>query len=208
MATKSSLTEIQTCVLQEIKDCIRLYGHPPTRKEIADKLGWKSPNAAEEHLRALERKGYITIIPRISRGIRLTTNSSTNMGLPMVGNVAAGSPIFSTEHIHDYHSIPANFFSPPAEYLLQVKGMSMRDAGILEDDWLAVRRLNNNSPRNGQIIVARVNDEVTVKRYKQQGRHEVLLIPANPDYDTMVVDLRYNFVDIEGLVVGVIRRQP
>ncbi len=198
----SNLTHRQEQVLQLIRSYAEETGYPPTRAEIAQMLGYKSANAAEEHIKALARKGAIEIIPGASRGIRLPDNHE---GIPIVGQVAAGSPILAQEHIEDYCSIPHSFFSPSADYLLRVKGMSMKDAGILDGDLLAVHR--TDQARNGQIVVARVGEEVTVKRFKRVGNRSIVeLWPENPDFTVIEVDLRDKEFAIEGLSVGVIRR--
>ncbi len=190
---------------QQVLDVIRLYvaetGYPPTRADIARELGFKSANAAEEHLRALARKGAIEMIAGASRGIRLTESS----GLPIIGRVAAGSPVLATEHIEDYCELPPGFFSPNADYLLRVTGDSMKDVGILDGDLLAVQ--NTQTARDGQIVVARIEDEVTVKRLKRSGQHSVKLLPENSDYKPIVVDLRQTEFAIEGVSVGVIRQR-
>ncbi len=197
-----NLTNKQEQVLQLIKSYAEETGYPPTRAEIARMLGYKSANAAEEHIKALARKGAIEVIPGASRGIRLPEDQS---GIPIVGRVAAGSPILAQEHIEEYCTLPHSFFHPAADYLLRVHGMSMKDAGILDGDLLAVHR--TDQVRNGQIVVARINDEVTVKRFKRVGnRAQVELWPENPDFDVIEVDLRDQSFAIEGLSVGVIRR--
>ncbi|HEY7885211.1 MAG TPA: transcriptional repressor LexA [Cellvibrionaceae bacterium] len=197
-----NLTARQQQVLELIKSYAEETGYPPTRAEIARMLGYKSPNAAEEHIKALARKGAIEVIPGASRGIRLP---EIQEGLPIIGRVAAGSPILATEHIEDYCEIPHSFFSPSADYLLSVHGMSMKDAGILDGDLLAVH--STDQARNGQIVVARIGDEVTVKRFRREGnRAQVELWPENPDFDVITVDLRDQNFAIEGLSVGVIRR--
>lgn len=198
-----NLTARQEQVLQLIKSYAEETGYPPTRAEIANILGYKSPNAAEEHIKALARKGAIEVIPGASRGIRLPEKIS---GIPIVGRVAAGSPILALEHIEEYCNIPPNFFSPTADYLLRVNGMSMKDVGILDGDLLAVHR--TDQVRSGQIVVARIGEEVTVKRYKRIGnRLQVELWPENPDFDVIHVDLNDQEFSIEGLSVGVIRRE-
>lgn len=198
-----NLTARQEQVLDLIKSYADETGYPPTRAEIARILGYKSPNAAEEHIKALARKGAIEVIPGASRGIRLPEKAP---GLPIVGRVAAGSPILAQEHIEDYCNIPPNFFSPNADYLLRVSGMSMKDIGILDGDLLAVHR--TDQVRNGQIVVARIGEEVTVKRYKRGvNRSQVELWPENPDFDVIYVDLADQEFSIEGLSVGVIRRE-
>lgn len=195
------LTARQQQVLDVIRDYVADTGYPPTRADIARELGFKSANAAEEHLRALARKGAIEMIAGASRGIRLNESS----GLPIIGRVAAGSPILATEHIEDHCELAAGFFSPSADYLLRVSGDSMKDVGILDGDLLAVN--NTDTARDGQIVVARIEDEVTVKRLKRSGQHTLKLLPENPDYDPIVIDLRQTEVSIEGVSVGVIRQQ-
>ena len=199
-----NLTARQEQVLQLIKNYADETGYPPTRAEIARILGYKSPNAAEEHIKALAKKGAIEIVPGASRGIRLP--EPVDEGVPIVGRVAAGNPILAQEHIEDYCNIPPNFFSPSADYLLRVNGMSMKDAGILDGDLLAVHR--TTQVRSGQIVVARIGEEVTVKRYKRIGnRSQVELWPENPEFDVIHVDLADQEFTIEGLSVGVIRRE-
>ena len=198
------LTGRQEQILNFIREYLAETGFPPTRSEIAQEMGFKSPNAAEEHLRALARKGAIEMLPGTSRGIRLPI--SEQLGLPIVGQVAAGSPILAEESIDDYCDIPRDLFSPRADYLLAVKGTSMIDVGIYEDDLLAVHK--TDQARNGDIVVARVDDEVTVKRLEtSRGKHKVTLIAENPDFDPIVVDLRDRAFAIEGISVGVIRRK-
>jgi repressor LexA len=194
------LTARQQQVLDVIRQYVAETGYPPTRADIARELGFKSANAAEEHLRALARKGAIEMIAGASRGIRLTESS----GLPIIGRVAAGSPVLATEHIEDYCELPPGFFSPNADYLLRVTGDSMKDVGILDGDLLAVQ--NMQTARDGQIVVARIEDEVTVKRLKRSGQHSVKLLPENSDYKPIVVDLRQTEFAIEGVSVGVIRQ--
>ena len=195
------LTPRQAQVLDLIRRHIDDTGYPPTRADIAGALGFKSPNAAEEHLKALARKGAIEMIPGTSRGIRLPDTG----GLPVVGRVAAGNPILAQENIEDHVDIPAGFFRPRADFLLRVRGDSMRDAGILDGDLLAVHRTPEAS--NGQVVVARVEDEVTVKRFQRtRARNRVLLLPENDDYEPIEVDLANQAFHIEGLSVGVIRR--
>lgn len=197
------LTKRQTEVLECIKHYILTTGYPPTRADIAQELGFKSANAAEEHLKALARKGAIEIIPGTSRGIRVPDLEETEAGLPVIGQVAAGSPILAQEHIEDHCTIAADFFHPKADYLLRVRGMSMKDVGIMDGDLLAVHQCQD--ARNGQIVVARIDDEVTVKRFRQEG-HMVYLIAENEAFDPIEVDLREQTLAIEGLSVGVIRR--
>ncbi len=204
------LTKRQKEVLVFISDHIDSIGFPPTRNEIVKHFGFRSPNAAESHLRTLEHKGMIRIKAGHSRGITLTALSRSNlpaaktvrMPLPLVGRVAAGSPILAQENIeHEYRVDPSLFSSRP-HYLLRVEGNSMRDAGILDGDLLAVHR--TPEARDGQIVVARLDDEVTVKRFKRR-RHLVSLLPENPDFEPILVDLRHQELVIEGLGVGVIR---
>lgn len=196
------LTARQQEVLNLVKAHMEETGYPPTRAEIAKKLGFKSANAAEEHLKALARKGAIEMISGASRGIRLPQSES---GIPLVGRVAAGNPILAEENIEDYCNIPHSFFTPTADYLLRVQGMSMMDIGILDGDLLAVH--STQQARNGQIVVARIEDEVTVKRFKREGNSaSIQLLPENPDFEPINVDLRDENFAIEGLSVGVIRQ--
>ena len=198
----NKLTTRQAEVLEFIKSYIEETGYPPTRADIARELGFKSANASEEHLKALARKGAIEMIPGTSRGIKLPENE--NEGLPIIGRVAAGNPILAEEHIEDYCELPASFFSPNADYLLQVCGDSMIECGIMDGDLLAVHRTQNVN--NGDIVVARIEDEVTVKRFKRsRSKHQVTLLPENKDYSPIEVDLRHQDFQIEGLGVGVIR---
>ena len=192
------LTPRQAEILQLIRDTIEETGFPPTRMEIARMLGFASPNAAEEHLRALERKGALEILDGTARGLRLTEA----LGLPLVGRVAAGSPMLAEEHIVGRYSVDPNLFRPRADYLLKVRGLSMIDAGILDGDVIAVHRTSEAT--NGQIVVARIGDEVTVKRLKRRGR-EVLLLPENDAFAPIVVDPRRTSLAIEGVAVGLIR---
>ncbi|MDP2559559.1 transcriptional repressor LexA [Psychrobium sp. 1_MG-2023] len=199
------LTNRQAEILQLIKDNIAITGMPPTRAEIAKKLGFKSANAAEEHLKALAKKGAIEIIPGTSRGIRLppeAANDSEEQGLPLIGQVAAGEPILAQEHVEAHYKVDPSMFHPQADYLLRVNGMSMRDIGIIDGDLLAVHK--TTSVNEGQVVVARVEDDVTVKRFERQD-NKVLLHPENPEFSTIVVDLEYQSLEIEGLAVGVIR---
>ncbi|MBL4742859.1 MAG: repressor LexA [Idiomarina sp.] len=197
------LTPRQSEILALIKDNLQATGMPPTRAEIASKLGFRSANAAEEHLKALARKGVIEILPGMSRGIRLIGDDfDIEEGLPLIGQVAAGSPILAQEHIEGHFKVDEGLFYPAASFLLKVNGMSMRDIGILDGDLLAVHK--TEQARNGQVVVARVEDEVTVKRFEQKGR-KVLLHPENDEFSTIVVDLSEQVFAIEGLAVGVIR---
>ncbi|MDP6652186.1 MAG: transcriptional repressor LexA [Gammaproteobacteria bacterium] len=197
------LTSRQEEILGYIKDYMHDTGFPPTRSEIAQHMGFRSPNAAEEHLRALARKGAIEMLPGTSRGIKLPINEQ--LGLPIIGQVAAGSPILAEESIADYCDIPPDLFSPRADYLLTVKGTSMIDVGIYEDDLLAVHKTDRAN--NGDIVVARIDDEVTVKRLEtSRSKYRMNLIAENPDYAPIEVDLRSNDFAIEGISVGIIRR--
>jgi len=225
----SKLTDRQQEILDLIRQTVARTGFPPTRAEIARALGFRSPNAAEDHLKALARKGAIELTAGASRGIRLkdaadaagqaaaapggAASASSAMGglvdavgrllLPLVGRVAAGSPILATEHVEREVGIDPSLFAQTPDYLLKVRGMSMRDAGILEGDLLAVKRASE--ARNGQIVVARLGDDVTVKRLqRQQGRIE--LLPENPDFSPIVVDGTQEFA-LEGIAVGLIRTQ-
>lgn len=194
------LTPRQQEVLDFVKSYLSDTGYPPTRAEIAEKLGFKSANASEEHLKALARKGAIEIIPGTSRGIKLPVSH----GLPIVGRVAAGNPILAEEHIEDYCEIPSSFFHPRADYLLAVRGDSMIECGILDGDLLAVHRTPNAN--NGDIVVARIDDEVTVKRFKtNRSKYQITLLPENSAYNPIEVDLREQNLVIEGLGVGVLR---
>ena len=194
------LTPRQSEVLELIKQHIEDTGYPPTRADIAQKLGFKSANAAEEHLKALARKGAIEMIPGTSRGIKLPDSE----GLPIIGRVAAGHPILAQEHIEGHCEIPPTFFRPSADYMLVVRGDSMIECGILDGDLLAVHRTQSVNP--GDIVVARIDDEVTVKRFRKgKAAHEIVLEPENQDYSPIEVDLRKVDVAIEGLAVGVIR---
>ena len=197
------LTPRQQEVLDLIKSTMIDSGMPPTRAEIARHLGFKSANAAEEHLRALARKGFIEIVPGASRGIRIP--APINQGIPIVGRVAAGSPILASEHIEDYCELKPNFFSPAADYFLTVRGESMIDVGIFDGDLLAVH--STTQVQNGQIVVARIGDEVTVKRFQQEKNSQTVhLIAENKDYAAIVVDLKKEAFSIEGISVGVIRQ--
>ena len=198
-----NLTMKQQQILEYIKDHLNLTGFPPTRSDIANEMGYKSPNAAEDHLRALARKGAIEIIPGTSRGIRLPINEQ--LGLPIIGQVAAGFPILAEESIAGYSEVPSSFFTPSADYLLTVKGSSMIDIGIFEDDLLAVHKTDQAA--NGDIVVARIDNEVTVKRFEyQKGNPMVKLIAENPDFTPISVNLEEDDFSIEGISVGVIRR--
>src|SRR5688572_13072817 len=201
------LTDRQHEILKLVRELTEVSGYPPTRAEIAQRMGFRSVNAAEQHLRALEKKGAIEISSGASRGIRvLDTRPGARMGklleLPVVGRVAAGSPMLAEEHIQGRYQVDPNLFTPRADYLLRVRGMSMRDAGILEGDLLAVHR--TPEARSGQVIVARLGDEVTVKRLRRRG-NSIELLPENPDFDPIEVDARSEPLAIEGVAVGIIR---
>lgn len=196
------LTPRQTQILEMIQDFIAETGMPPTRAEIARELGFKSANAAEEHLRALQKKGVLELVPGASRGIQLKDSLREQIGLPLVGRVAAGSPILAEEHIETHYRLDPQLFNPKPHYLLRVHGMSMKDAGILDGDLVAVHR--TPEVRSRQIVVARLDDEVTVKRYRQSGS-KVELLPENEEFEPIHVDLAEQTMVIEGVVVGVIR---
>ncbi len=199
----SDLTPRQSQVLQLIRQSLQESGMPPTRAEIASQLGFRSANAAEEHLRALARKGCVELLPGSSRGIRLKDTIREQLGLPLIGRVAAGRPILAEEHIVDHLKIDPALFQPRPHYLLKVVGMSMKNVGILDGDLVAVHR--TAEVRNRQIVVARLENEVTVKRYRQQGSI-VWLMPENSDFEPIRVDLQQEPLLIEGVVVGVLRR--
>ncbi|MFD2096811.1 transcriptional repressor LexA [Corallincola platygyrae] len=202
------LTPRQAEILALIKDNIEATGMPPTRAEIARRLGFKSANAAEEHLKALAKKGLIEILPGTSRGIRVIPQegdeaAANDDGLPLIGQVAAGTPILAQEHVEAHYKVDPHLFRPNADFLLRVHGDSMKDIGILEGDLLAVHK--TTTANNGQVVVARVgDDEVTVKRFEQNGR-QVLLHAENEAYSPIKVDLGAESLSIEGLAVGVIR---
>jgi repressor LexA len=200
------LTRRQQEILSLIRRQIEKTGMPPTRADICAALGFKSPNAAESHLRALEAKGVIEMTPGASRGIRIVAQGarSPEFSLPVVGRVAAGQPILAVEHIEDHCRVDPRLFKPRADYLLHVRGYSMRGAGILDGDLLAVHRARQ--AENGDIVVARVNnEEVTVKRFHRRSAYLVRLLPENPDFDPIELDLREDTLAIEGLGVGVLR---
>ena len=219
MYEKPKLTDRQQQILELVQSAIERTGAPPTRAEIAAELGFKSANAAEEHLQALARKGVIELIGGTSRGIRLRSEtlralnesrgkqfslplpSLSQLTLPLVGRVAAGSPILAQEHIDQTYLVEASMFPRRPDYLLKVRGMSMRDAGIIDGDLLAVQKAKD--AKNDQIVVARLGDEVTVKRFRRT-RGTVELIPENPDFKTIVLDGDVDF-ELEGLAVGLIR---
>ncbi len=215
------LTARQEQILNLIKEAIENTGFPPTRAEIATELGFKSANAAEEHLQALARKGAIEISPGTSRGIRLRDMNPGGSGmyakarqmalphpalmqlsLPLIGRVAAGSPILAQEHVEANYQVDPSLFSAKPDYLLKVRGLSMRDAGILDGDLLAVKKAD--SAKNGQIVVARLGDDVTVKRYKKTGS-VIELLPENPDFEPIRVNSNRDDFALEGLAVGLLR---
>ena len=219
MLDHPKLTPRQQQILDLIQSSIARTGAPPTRAEIASSFGFKSANAAEEHLQALARKGVIDLVSGTSRGIRLRADTVRNINaargnsfalplssmaqliLPLVGRVAAGSPILAQEHIDQSYSVEPSLFAAKPDYLLKVRGMSMRDAGIMDGDLLAVQ--SAHEARNGQIVVARLGDDVTVKRFKRTPQG-IELLPENPDYKVIHVSPEEPFA-IEGLAVGLIR---
>jgi repressor LexA len=195
------LTARQQQIFDLIKDNLEETGYPPTRAEIAQTLGFRSANAAEDHLRARARKGVIEMIPGASRGIRVVQQFN---GIPIVGRVAAGEPILAEQNIEDYQEMPSSSFHPHADYFLRVQGLSMIDVGIMDGDLLAVHQ--QPTAENQQIVVARVDGEVTVKRLKRtRSKYEIQLLPENRDYSPIIVDLRAQEFAIEGLAVGVVR---
>jgi repressor LexA len=219
MIDTPKLTARQQQILDLIQSAIARTGAPPTRAEIAAELGFKSANAAEEHLQALARKGVIELVSGTSRGIRLRSEalrsineqrnkqfslplpSLAQLALPLIGRVAAGSPILAQEHVDQTYYVESSLFQRKPDYLLKVRGMSMRDAGIMDGDLLAV--MATKDAKNGQIVVARLGDDVTVKRYRRT-KNTIELLPENPDYPTIVVEPGDAF-EIEGLAVGLIR---
>jgi repressor LexA len=220
MDERPKLTERQQQILDLVQSAIERTGAPPTRAEIAAELGFRSPNAAEEHLQALARKGVIELVGGTSRGIRLRPDtlralnesrgrqfhlplpSLSQLTLPLVGRVAAGSPILAQEHVDHTYTVEASMFARKPDYLLKVRGMSMRDAGILDGDLLAVQRAKD--AKNGQIVVARLGDDVTVKRYRRT-KASIELIAENPEYQTIVVGPGEPNFELEGIAVGLIR---
>ncbi len=218
MEERPKLTDRQQQILDLVQSAIERTGAPPTRAEIAAELGFRSPNAAEEHLQALARKGVIELVGGTSRGIRLRADTLrlvneargkqfslpglAQLSLPLVGRVAAGSPILAQEHIDQTYIVEASMFARRPDYLLKVRGMSMQGVGIMDGDLLAVQK--SKEAKNGQIVVARLGDEVTVKRFKR-GRHGIELIPENPDFQTIIVTPGETQFELEGLAVGLIR---
>ena len=192
------LTERQAEILAYLREHLAREGRPPTRPELAAAFGLASMNGVQKHLLALAAKGVLELVPNAARGIRLLEEA----GLPLVGRVAAGSPMLAIENVLGRYPVDPSLFTPRADYLLQVRGLSMRDEGILDGDWLVVHR--TTEARNGQIVVARVGNDVTVKRLKVRGS-KAELIPANPDFQVMHLDLERDSLEIEGIAVGVIR---
>lgn len=221
---RPKLTERQQQILDLVESAIQRTGAPPTRAEIAGALGFRSANAAEEHLQALARKGVIELVGGTSRGIRLKSEALrrlhearerqfslplpglAQLALPLVGRVAAGSPILAQEHIDQTYHVEAGLFARKPDYLLRVRGMSMRDAGILDGDLLAVQK--TTEAKNGQIVVARLGDEVTVKRLRRARGGAIELVPENPDFEVITVPPGDEGFALEGLAVGLIRNTP
>lgn len=197
------LTSRQQQILDLIRTTIDREGMPPTRADICQYFNFRSPTAAEDHLKALERKGVITLLPGQARGIRLAINTTIS-GLPLIGQVAAGQPILAEQNIEDYFEIDPIGFKPRADYLLRVRGDSMKDIGILHQDLLAVHR--TQEAHNGQIVVARLEDDVTVKRFRRHG-NTITLQAENPDFSDIIIDLHEQPFTIEGLGVGVVRNE-
>ena len=194
----AKLTPRQQEILDFIRSTLEVLGAPPTRAEISSAFGFASPNAAEEHLKALAKKGSIVLEPGSARGIRLVEQ----LGVPLIGSVAAGSPILAVENVLGRYALDAHLFSPKADFLLRVRGLSMINAGIFDGDLLAVHR--TPEARDGQIVVARLQEEVTVKRLRRHGP-VVELVAENPDFEPIIVDTRKEEVAIEGIAVGLIR---
>ena len=203
------LTARQQQILDLISNAIEQTGFPPTRAEIANELGFRSVNAAEEHLQALARKGVIEITPSVARGIRLPQSNEkagsketySQYHVPLVGRVAAGSPILAQEYVESEYRLDPALFSEKPDFLLKVQGLSMRDIGIMEGDMVAVRKTQN--VKDGQIVVARIGDDVTVKRFRKKGRN-IELHSENPDFKPIIVTNEDEF-SLEGLVVGLVR---
>ena len=203
MSDPFALTTRQQEILDWIRSHLETKGMPPTRAEIAAGLGFRTASSAEDHLRALARKGALELLPGASRGLRLKSRTELpGSGLPLVGRVAAGHPILAAEHIERHVRIEPTLFTPTADYLLRVRGTSMKDAGILDGDLLAVHKTSD--ARSGQIVVARLGEDVTVKRLKRHGA-QVLLVAENPEFAPIVVDGKRDTLVIEGIGVGVIR---
>lgn len=196
------LTPRQTDILAFIRSSLENRGAPPTRAEIVTEFGFASPTAADDHLKALAKKGVIELVPGAARGIRLLEAVPQQFQLPLIGRVAAGSPLLALENLERHVPVEANLFKPRADYLLRVSGESMRDIGIRDGDLLAVHR--QATARNGQVVVARIGDEVTVKRFERRG-DVVRLLPENEDFQPIRVDLSRETLDIEGLAVGLLR---
>ena len=200
------LTKQQTKVLTCVEVYLNKTGFPPTRAEICKELGFKSPNAAEMHLRALEKKGYISIQSGSSRGISIVKSQqsfeSNSDQMPVIGLVAAGSPTLAEENIEKRISCDPNMFEDSFDYFLKVKGLSMIDAGIHEDDLVAIKKTSD--VKNGDLVVVRVEDEVTLKYFKKDN-HNLELVPANKDFSTIKIDLREQEAFVEGKSVGLIR---
>lgn len=196
------LTPRQTDILAFIRASLEARGAPPTRAEIVQEFGFASPTAADDHLKALARKGVIELVPGAARGIRLLEAVPQQYQLPLIGRVAAGSPLLALENLERQVPVDATLFKPRADYLLRVQGESMRDIGIRDGDLLAVHR--QATARNGQVVVARLGDEVTVKRFERRG-DVVRLLPENPDFKSIRVDLAREPLAIEGLAVGLLR---
>lgn len=192
------LTPRQQEILDFIKSTLEVLGAPPTRMEISSAFGFASPNAAEDHLKALAKKGAIVLEPGSARGIRLVEQ----LGLPLIGSVAAGSPILAVENVQGRYAFDANMFSPKADFLLKVRGLSMIDIGMFDGDLLAVHK--TNQARDGQIVVARIDEEVTVKRLERSGG-QIRLIAENPDFQPIIVNPEEVEFAIEGIAVGLIR---
>lgn len=194
---ESPLTDRQAEILEVIRSHIAEHHRPPSQPELARILGLASTNGVFKHLAALEKKGAIELSPGLARGIRLA-----NAGIPLVGRVAAGSPILAIENVMGRYPIDPSLFRPRGDYMLQVRGLSMKDEGILDGDWLVVHR--TKEAKSGQLVVARLGSDVTVKRLKIRGS-KAELIPANADFQTLYLDLKHDTLDIEGIAVGVIR---
>lgn len=197
-----ALTIRQKQVYDLIREHIDEMGIPPTRAEIALQLGFRSPNAAEEHLKALARKGVIKIVSGASRGIRLLMEEEVSEGLPLIGSVAAGEPLLADEHVEAYYQVDVNLFKPCADFLLRVRGMSMKDIGIMDGDLLVVHKTQD--VQNGHVVVACIDEEVTVKRWKKQNSI-VHLLPENSDFKPIIIDTRQQCLRVEGLAVGIMR---